>query len=134
MDSLIDLQETYESYLDAIPTGILVVNEWFMMEFVNEPMLQMTGYTRKQLIHEHISMLMPKRDVAIHREHERDFDRNPRSRIGNHGLKPIIVTKKKQEIAVDITLSTMNIRGERFHMANIRTLASLYESLGHTPR
>lgn len=128
-DRLISANETYESYLNASPWGILVVDKNFKILFMNERLEELSGYTLKELSGKHLHSLMPKSVHKIHRVHEQEFSENPRARTGNHGLHPRVLHKNGEQIDVEISLSPAVVHEEVVYFASIRRLETLFDTI-----
>jgi PAS domain S-box-containing protein len=129
IDELLDREERYEVFLNASPWGILVVDQTFHIVYINKTLERMSGYSISELIGEHVHKLMPKPIRKAHVKHEKEYVKNPVERIGNHGFKPMLLTKSGHETPVEISLSPTRIQGKAFFFASIRELQSLFNTV-----
>lgn len=129
MDELIDREETYAAFLDASPWGILVVDITFHIVYANDTFQKMSGYTMKELVGNHLHMLMPKEVRKKHVQHEKAYVKAPRARAGNHGLEPRVMTKDKQLLDVEISIAPTRVRGQQMFFASIRPLETLFDTI-----
>lgn len=122
-------ESQYEAILDASPWGILVVDQTFHIVYINATFERMSGYNVSEISGRYIGILIPDNMKLIHVEHEKNYVKNPRNRIGNHGLKPQILTKYNSILDVEISLSPSRIEGQQLFFASIRPLDSLYNTI-----
>lgn len=129
IEELLEREERYEVFLNASPWGILVVDQTFHIVFINNTLERMTGYSVSELSGQHLHTLMPKEDRKAHAKHEKEYIKNPRERMGNHGYKPRLLCKNGSITEVEISLSPTRIEGKQFFFASIRPLKSLFNTV-----
>lgn len=130
LDGLLVVQELYEAILNNVPFGMVLVNKDFIIERVNESICQYTGYSRDDLHGQPITILMPKDQRAAHYKFEKAFKKNPTTRHGNKGLKPVVAFKNGERRPVEISLSPFVFKGEGKVLVCIRDIQDIKESLG----
>lgn len=129
IDELLDREERYEVFLNASPWGILVVDQTFHIVFLNKAFETMSGYNLLELTGQHLHKIMPKEQRKKHVKHEKAYVKNPVDRMGNHGFKPLILTKDGKEVPVEISLSPTRIKGKQFFFASIREIHTLFNTV-----
>lgn len=129
IELMLQREEAYETFLNASPWGILVVDKTFHIVYVNKKMEVMCGYTLDELIGKHLHILMPPDDAAKHVKHEKNYIKAPHSRTGNHGLEPKIKHKNGRIEMVEISISPTEIQGEKFFFASIRHMETLFDTV-----
>jgi PAS domain S-box-containing protein len=134
IEMLLQREEAYETFLNASPWGILVVDKTFHIVYANKKLEVMSGYTLNELIGKHLHILMPKEDVPAHIKHEKAYVKNPHSRTGNHGLEPRLRHKNGTVDMIEISISPTEVHGERYFFASIRLMETLYDSVYDTLR
>lgn len=112
--------ELHQALLDASPWGILVVDEKYNIVYINKPLEVLSGWTLAELDGKHLHTVIPKDDRKIHKEHEKDFKKTPRTRHGDYPLRPQLLCKDGSLVEVEISLGHSIIRGSRYFFASIR--------------
>lgn len=134
MEKVLEQEEKYETFLNASPWGILVVDKTFRIVYINRTLERMCGYSIDELMGQHVQMLIEEKARKIHSKHESEYIKGPRSREGNHGLHPKIVCKNGAILPVEISLSPTKVHGKTFFFASIRNLDSLFNTVNGTEK
>lgn len=129
IEELIDREEQYDAFLAASPWGILVVDITFHIVYANKRLLDMTGYSFRELIGQHLHMIMPKEDRKMHVKHEKEYIKQPHHRTGNHGLRPRVLRKDGTVFDVEISISPTVVRGRKMFFASVRELDTLFHTV-----
>lgn len=130
LDSLIETQEFYEAILNAVPYGMFTVDKRFIIDHVNEPLCNYLGYQREELIGQPLSFLLPPEDRKRHQAFEKQFKKNPAARTGNHGAKPIIMTKGGKRKNVEVSFTPFTLAGKGKVLVVVRDIEDIKASLG----
>jgi PAS domain S-box-containing protein len=69
--------------LDALPDGLLVINEDGIIQLVNQQIELLFGYSRSQLISEPVHMLLQADTAAVHSKHISQYFAHPTVRPMN---------------------------------------------------
>lgn len=75
--------EMFAQILDALPDGLLVINEAGVIQHVNQQIELLFGYPRSMLIGEPVHMLLPPELTAAHVAHIGSFFSHPTRRLMN---------------------------------------------------
>ena len=70
----------FEKLLEAVPDGLVGVDQKGVIRFVNRQTEVLFGYDRDQLIGEHIDTLVPETLWQVYAEHRQDYFTDPRTR------------------------------------------------------
>lgn len=129
VDKLIAQSETYETFLNASPWGILVVDKTFHIVFMNKQMELMCGYTLNEAMGQYMHLLLPPEDHKAHAKREAEYVIKPHGRTGNHGLRPRLLHKNGAIIDVEVSISPSKIEGKTFFFASVRPLDTLFHTV-----
>jgi PAS domain S-box-containing protein len=91
--------------VQAVPDGLVVVNDEGMIVFVNSTAERLFGYHRRELLGRPVELLLPERYRLAHVQHRRDYLAVPRPRPMGSGLELWARRKDGSEFLVDISLS-----------------------------
>ena len=115
--------ETYEEILKNASEGILIVNKEGNIEFLNDKIENMFGYSRKELLNQKTEILLPFSLRQLHTKHRRKFIKDPKQRPMGHGLKLKALRKDKYEFPVEISLSYLKTNDNLWVMAFITDIS-----------
>ncbi len=108
--------------IDALPNATIAIDSEGRMRFVNKPVGMLFGYDTTELLGQKIDLLVP---AALRADHVRlytDFLKQPMMRPMGTGLNIKGVTKRGQEIPLDIGLGQMTTADGPLTLASIRDL------------
>ena len=129
VDEIMLREENLSAFLDASPWGILVVDKTFKIVYINKTLERISGYRYTEVLGMSMHVLMPKADGKNHVKHEKAYLKNPQPREGNHGNHPVILTKARRTIDVEISLGIAQVREITYYFASIRPIASLFNTV-----
>jgi len=96
--------EMFAQILDALPDGLLVINEGGIIQHVNQQIELLFGYPRSMLIGESVHMLLPAQLAGVHATHINQFFAHPTVRPMNLA-KPLAGRHRSgRTITVQITI------------------------------
>lgn len=102
---------------EAISEGVVIVDSNQQIVSVNKSLEQMFGYTNKELVNQHLNILIPKNIHPVHETYVKEFVNNSDRRQMGHGRNLFGVHKNGSLIPVEAGLNPFNWMGESFVMA-----------------
>ena len=106
--------------LDAVPDGVVMVDESGHMLLVNTRVEELFGYTRTELLSQPVEMLLPEQVRPAHRQHRADFAEAPRTRPMGVGMLLRARRRDGSELPVEISLSPLVGHERAWAVATIR--------------
>jgi PAS domain S-box-containing protein len=100
MDNMPDAREAplrLNAIFRAATDGIIVINQWGIMEMVNPAAAQLFGYTESEMIGQNVSLVMPSPHAGQHDDYLRNYLRTGKARIIGIG-RDVIAKKKSGEL------------------------------------
>ncbi len=82
-DQVVVDPEMFAQILDALPDGLLVINDAGVIQHVNQQIELLFGYPRSRLIGEPVHMLLPPSLADVHAQHIAHFFTHPSVRPMN---------------------------------------------------
>jgi PAS domain S-box-containing protein len=105
--------------IDAVPSGLLLVDGDGRIVLANRQVERMFGYAREELLGSPVEMLVPERFAAIHVRQREEFVKEGRSRSMAAGEELIGLAKDGAEIPLDIGLTPIGTDEGFFVLAAI---------------
>ena len=106
------------SILEAMPDGVVAVNQQGVVIQINSQTESMFGYTRGELIGQRIEVLVPERQRNSHDQHRADFHARPKIRRMGSGLDLYGRRRDGSEFPVEISLSPIG-SGESMYVLTV---------------
>jgi PAS domain S-box-containing protein len=97
----------YHDLLEAIPDGLVIVDETGQIVLVNRQAELILGYPREELLGMSHDLLLPERLRAGHARHRADYLAAPRTRPMGSGMELLARRRDGSEIPVEISLSAL---------------------------
>lgn len=119
-----DVGEILRPLLDAIPDGVVVVDEEGRIHLVNHQMEPLFGYRPEELANHAVELLLPERFHAVHPGHRDRYQAHPHVRPMGIGLPLLGRRRDGTEFPVEISLSPLSVSGTRFVLATIRDVTA----------
>jgi PAS domain S-box-containing protein len=91
--------------VESAPNGLVMVNESGEILMVNSQTERLFGYTRAEMIGQHVEMLLPNRYRAAHPGQRGDYFRSPATRAMGHGRDLFARRKDGSEFPVEVGLN-----------------------------
>jgi PAS domain S-box-containing protein len=104
---------------EAIPEGVIIVNENQVIIAANSSAEQMFGYKTGALSNKNLNVLIPSKFHLNHQTHFSKFIKSKNIRKINHDLNLVGVKKNKKEFPVEIGLNPFPVNDENFVLALI---------------
>jgi PAS domain S-box-containing protein len=118
----------FEGLFEFAPAAILVVNHEGRIIRVNKQTERLFGYSRSELLHTPLEILLPERFREIHKEHRRKYLAEPHVRPMGRELELYGRRKDSSEFHVDIALGPLQIEQDVFVLAVIRDFTEFKQS------
>ena len=110
----------FSSVIEAAPEGILEMGADGRIRSVNAEASRLFGYAREELIGQEIEILIPQRFREGHVPTRERYAAAPRTRPMGSGLELVGRHKSGEELAVEVSLSTIHEMGARIVICMIR--------------
>jgi len=114
--------------LDALPDGLLIVDDRGRLVFANRRLEELSGYSSEELRGQHIELLVPERMRELHVRHRSRFTANPSVRPMGAGLNISLRRKDGSEFSADISLSPLVSGATRLVLATVRDVTDRREA------
>jgi hypothetical protein len=121
-------QEIFNILFNAVSEGILIVNNEQTIVAANKSVNSIFGYDEGELVNKHLSVLIPSKFHANHKEHFKGFIHKNDSRKMGHGHDLYGLTKQKNEFPVEVGLNPFEIFGQRYVLAIIVDITNRKEA------
>lgn len=115
-----DLPESVTALVDALPDGILFVDDDGRIVFTNGQLDRLSGYQDKELVGLPIEMLVPEELGPPHTRHRRQYAETPATRPMGSGLEIQLRRKDGRLVRVDIALSRIATGASTLTLAAVR--------------
>lgn len=107
------------TFLDGAAAAVVTVNDAGRIVYCNPQVLDTFGYRPEELWQQPVEVLLPARQVDVHRRHRADFMADPRPRPMGRGLDLWARRKDGTEFPVEITLTPMTTDVGRYVVAGV---------------
>lgn len=110
--------------VEAMPDGIVIVNDDGEMLLVNREMERLLGYGRDELLGQPVDILLPMPLRSAHQYHRGRYVEEPRRRAMGHGMQLTAMRADGSTFPVEISLAPSVIAGERVVIATVRDVTA----------
>lgn len=111
---------SWQILFEALPDGTALVSEFGVIQYVNDLLCRLTGYSRGELEGQNVQMLVPERHRNMEFLARSEYARDPNARIIWSNLDLSVLCKGGEELAVDFALTPIEIDDENWALASIR--------------
>lgn len=112
------------SFFESAPDATVVVDDVGTIQAANRQMVELFGFTLNELQGLNIDELVPDRFRRGHSAHRTHFKANQQIRSMGTDLDLSALTKSKQEIPIEVSLSPIEWEGTKLVAAAIRDISS----------
>ena len=112
-------EDTFYILFEAIPEGVIIVNNKQLIIAANHSAEKMFGYKKGSLINKPLEILIPQKYRQNHKRIFRTFLKKSSIRRIQHGLDLFGLTKRGRQFPVEIGLNPFNVNGNSFIIALI---------------
>lgn len=110
-------KDIFNMLLGAVSEGVIIVDEYQKVVDVNIAAQKMFGYSKEELIQQHLNILIPKRYHAGHDAHFSGFMEEKQRRQMGHGRDVFGARKNGSVFPVEAGLNPFSIYGKDYVMA-----------------
>ena len=114
------IDQKYLDFLETVPDAMVLSDRQGRIIWVNTNTERMFGYRHEELSGKEVEILVPERFRSDHRLDRDDYYANPAIRPMGKGKDLYASGKDGVEFPVEISLSTVTIRGETYIWSAIR--------------
>ncbi len=109
----------FDTLFEAVSEAVIVVDEFQKITVVNSSAEQMFGYSKDELINEHLEILIPQKYKSNHGSHFKSFLGTKEKRQMGKGRDLYAVNKEGDVFPIEAGLNPLEIQGEKYIMALI---------------
>ena len=121
-------EEQFRLSFEALPHGMMLVDEHGAIVMVNAQIEQIFGYPRAELIGQSVDRLLPKRFRAGHGANRDAFFKSPATRPMGFGRELFGLRRDGREVPVEIGLSPLRLRDGYFVLSSIVDITERQQS------
>lgn len=114
--------------MEAMPDGIVIVDDEGTILLVNREIERMLGHNRADLLGRNVDMLVPGELAAPHAAHRRGFVEASRRRAMGRGLDLHARRADGSTLPVEISLAPAEVGGEQVVIAAVRDVSATREA------
>jgi PAS domain S-box-containing protein len=121
--SLREAEQQFRGLMESAPDAMVIVDEQGKIVLVNVRAEELFGYSREELIGQHVDMLLPRGLRKRHEGHRGEFLANPRARPMGAGLDLLARRKGGSEFLAEISLSPLHTDSGTLVSASVRDIS-----------
>jgi len=121
-EALKESRRIAEDTFEFTPDALLTVDETGQITRVNQQTQIMFGYTREELLHQKVELLIPQRLRSKHERYLAGFFAAPHRRLMGNRLDLFAASKDGREFPVDVLLSPLQLGGKTYVTAVVRDI------------
>jgi PAS domain S-box-containing protein len=115
-----NMQPLVSDVVEAMPDGVVIVDDHGLIVMVNVEAERMLGYRRDELLGQPVEVLLPDELVHAHVGHRTGFAADPHRRAMGQGLSLLAQRSDGSTFDVEISLAPAHIGGDDVVIASIR--------------
>lgn len=116
----------FQFSIELFPTGVLVIDKDQNIQITNKLLEETFGYTKSELIHKDISVLLQAKHLENHKALVSDYMKNPSGERQMASGRLVWGLKKSGEsIPVEVTLSVHEFENERYTFASVVSVSEV---------
>ncbi len=116
----------FQFSIELFPTGVLVIDKDQNIQISNKLLEETFGYTKDELIHKDISILLQAKHIKNHKLLVTDYMKNPSGeKQMAEGRLVWGLTKSGDSIPVEVTLSVHEFENERYTFASVVSVSEV---------
>lgn len=115
--SHLEKREIIDTLFNHMNEGIIVADSRGVVQLVNSACCKMLGYTEDEILGDTIDKLVPDSVQSRHAEHRQHFANHAHARPMGVGLDLFAKKKDGTQVPVEISLSPLQVRGEKLYIA-----------------
>jgi PAS domain S-box-containing protein len=112
-----------ETFFEFATMGIVITDRYGIITAINPYALKEFGYKKNELIGRKIEILIPSRFHERHTQYHQAFHEKPVTRKMGEGMELVAIKKNGTELAVEISLSNYDLKGENYVVAFINNVS-----------
>jgi PAS domain S-box-containing protein len=116
------MEQRFRGLLEAAPDGMIIVDAKGTVVLANAQAERLFGYTRAELVGSSVDRLVPDAVRGGHPAHRARFMADAKARPMGAGVDLRARRKDGSELPVEISLSPLDLEGERLVMAAVRDI------------
>lgn len=118
-DLIVKANALFGLALEAVPTGMLMVDKRGRITLVNAQIEALFGYSREELVGRPMEMLMPQRFRAMHPQFRQTFFDAPQARAMGAGRDLYGLRKDGSEVPIEIGLNPLRTSAGFFVLSSV---------------
>ena len=107
----------FDTLFEAVSEAVVVVDEFQKIAVINSSAEQMFGYTKEELLHEHLEILIPQKYKQHHGTHFKSFLGTKEKRQMGTGRDLYALHKEGNVFPIEVGLNPIEIQGKKYIMA-----------------
>ena len=107
-------KDIFNILFEAIPEGIIIVDEKQHIVIANSSSEEMFGYDNGELKNQSLNILLPSRYLTTHKNQLIYFTSRMKSKRNTHGMYLFGLTKKNKEFPIEIALNPFTVHEKEY--------------------
>ncbi|WP_405411102.1 PAS domain S-box protein [Maribacter sp. Asnod1-A12] len=116
-------EKKFRGLLESAPDAMVIVNEKGRIQLINKQSEKLFGYAPEELFNKKVEVLIPARFTLKHSSYREGFFHTPKTRLMGDDKDLFALTKKGEEIPIQISLSPLHTEEGLLVSAAIRDIS-----------